>query len=120
MTKNTETRLAEQDTRLALVEQRTTAIEMYHTRIEAKLDRLIDKLDNQVVTKKEHEADMKNIKADYDSICKRLKDIEENMVSQDDMKSYTRSQFWQKVMTAIGTMFFTIMGGIILWELTRK
>jgi len=114
--KTTDTRLAEQDTRLALVEQRTTAIENFTTRFEVKLDRLIDKLDNQVVTKKEHEADMKNIKADYDSICRRLKDIEDNMVTQEDMKTYRSSQFWQKLITAVGTAVIT---ALIIYELTK-
>ena len=116
MAKTTDTRLAEQDTRLALVEQRTTAIEMYHTRVEAKLDRLIDKLDTQVVTKKEHEADVKDIKKDYDNICKRLKEIEDNMVTQEDMKTYRSSQFWQKLLTGVGTAVIT---ALIIYELTK-
>lgn len=116
MPKPTAELLAETEKKIALVEQRTTAIETFQLRFETKLDRLIDKLDTQVVTKKEHDIDMKNIKADFDDICKRLKHIEDNMVTKESMKNYRNSQFWQKFLVAVGTGVIT---ALVVYEITK-
>jgi hypothetical protein len=45
-----------------------------------------------------------------------MEKIKECMVSQEQMVTYQRSQFWQKFLTAIGTAAIT---AILVYELTK-
>ena len=105
-----------QETQIALHEQRITAIEVYHKTVDKKLDIILDKMDNQFVTQRNYEQDLKRfLKTDIE-IETRLTQIEKNMVTQGDMRSYRTSQFWQKFVTGVGTAIIT---AVIVYELTK-
>ena len=105
-----------QETQIALHEQRITAIEVYHKTVDKKLDIILDKMDNQFVTQRNYEQDLKRfLKTDIE-IETRLTQIEKNMVTQGDMRSYRSSQFWQKFVTGVGTAIIT---AVIVYELTK-
>lgn len=104
------------ETQLAVHEQRITAIEVYHKTVDKKLDIILEKMDNQFVTQRNYEQDLKRfLKTDIE-IETRLAEIEKNMVTQDDMRTYRSSQFWQKLITAVGTSVIT---ALIIYEFTK-
>lgn len=104
------------ETQLAVHEQRITAIEVYHKTVDKKLDIILEKMDNQFVTQRNYEQDLKRfLKTDIE-IETRLAEIEKNMVTQDDMRTYRNSQFWQKFVTGVGTAIIT---AVIVFELTK-
>ncbi len=110
MTKTTETQLA-------LHEQRISAIEISTSRVEGKIDLLIERIDNRFVTKQEYEKDVKDQKAVNDTLISEVEAIKTCMVTQEQMKNYQRSQFWQKFLTAVGTAFIT---ALVVYEATKN
>jgi hypothetical protein len=104
------------ETQLALHEQRISAIEASSSRVESKIDLLIERIDNRFVTKLEYERDVKNQKEVNQTLIEEMEKIKECMVSQEQMVTYQRSQFWQKFLTAIGTAAIT---AILVYELTK-
>jgi hypothetical protein len=108
-----------QVTQLALHEQRISNMENYQSKIENKIDQLLTKLDNQYVLQKNYEKDLKILITKDTEVEQRLQCISETMVTLDQMKSYTRSQFWQKVMTSAGTAVITLVVALIVYELTK-
>ncbi len=108
-----------QETQIALHEQRITAIEVYHKTVDKKLDIILEKMDNQFVTQRNYEQDLKRfLKTDIE-IETRLTQIEKNMVTQEQMKYYQRSQFWQKVMTFLGGVGVSIITAVLLYEVSK-
>jgi SNF2 family DNA or RNA helicase len=104
------------ETQLALHEQRISAIEASSSRVESKIDLLIERIDNRFVTKLEYERDVKNQKEVNQTLIEEMEKIKDCMISQEQMKSYQRSQFWQKFLTAIGTASIT---AILIYEITK-
>jgi hypothetical protein len=108
-----------QETQLALHEQRISAIEISSTRVESKIDLLIERIDNRFVTKVEYERDVKAQKEVNKTLMSELELIKESMVTQEEMKSYQRSQFWQKIMTSISSILITVFAALVIYELTK-
>lgn len=108
-----------QETQLALHEQRISAIEISSSRVESKIDLLIERIDNRFVTKVEYERDVKAQKEVNKALMSELELIKESMVTQEEMKSYQRSQFWQKVMTSLSSVLLTIFAALVIYELTK-
>jgi hypothetical protein len=46
--------------------------------------------------------------------------IKQSMVTQEQMKSYQRSQFWQKFFTALGTAIITLTIAFIMYEVNKN
>jgi hypothetical protein len=105
------------ETQLALHEQRISAIEISTSRVEGKIDLLIERIDNRFVTKQEYEKDVKDQKAVNDTLISEVDAIKTCMVTQEQMKSYQRSQFWQKFLTAVGTALIT---AVVVYEATKN
>ena len=113
MTKTTETQLA-------LHEQRISAIEISTSRVEGKIDLLIERIDNRFVTKQEYEKDVKDQKAVNSTLISEVEAIKSCMVTQEQMKSYQRSQFWQKVFTALGSAIITLTIAFLMYEVNKN
>lgn len=107
------------ETQLALHEQRITAIEKYSSRVENKLDILIEKIDSRFIARTEYRKDVEDQTAINISVKKELDQIRDTMVTTKDMKTYQRSQFWQKVMTFAGGICMSAITWIILFELSK-
>jgi len=107
------------ETQLALHEQRISAIEASSTRVESKIDLLIERIDNRFVTKQEYERDVKEQKVVNETMIDELEQVKRCMVTQEQMKYYQRSQFWQKVMTFLGGVGVSIITAVLLYEVSK-
>ena len=107
------------ETQLALHEQRLNTLEAAYPRFEAKIDQILEKLSTTVVTKSEYEKDVKAQKEVNCTVESELETIKNSMVTQEDMKQYQRSQFWQKVMSVLGGIGISAITWLVINELTR-
>jgi hypothetical protein len=113
MTKTTETQLA-------LHEQRISVMEVSATRVESKIDLLIERIDNRFVGKTEYEKDVEDQKAVNKTLVDEVELIKQAMVTKEQMKTYQRSQFWQKFFTAIGSAIITLTIAFIMYEINKN
>lgn len=108
-----------QETQIAVHEQRLNSLEAAYPRFESKIDQILEKLSTTVVTKIEYEKDVKAQKEVNCTVESELEAIKNSMVTQEDMKQYQKSQFWQKVMTGIGSIGMAALIAVVLYELSK-
>jgi chromosome segregation ATPase len=108
-----------QETQIALHEQRLNSLESAYPRFESKIDQILEKLSTTVVTKVEYEKDVKAQKEVNCTVESELEAIKNSMVTQEDMKQYQRSQFWQKLVTYLGGIGSAVLLAIVLYEISK-
>lgn len=112
MTKSTATQLAEHEIRIS-------SIEKLLPKIDHSLEAINRKLDDNYISRREYDKRIKDQELYNQSIKTELDTIKENMMTQEDFKEFSRSQFWQKVLTFFGGVGTAILTWFIIHELTR-
>lgn len=107
------------ETKIALHEQRINTLELAYPRFESKIDQILEKLNTTVVTKTEYEKDVKEQKCVNQVVEQELATIKDTMVTRTMMKDYTKSQFWQKVITFIGGIVTSALTWLVIYEMSR-
>ena len=108
-----------QETQIALHEQRLNSLEAAYPRFESKIDQILEKLSTTVVTKVEYEKDVKAQKEVNCTVESELEAIKNSMVTQEDMKQYQKSQFWQKFMSVLGGIGISAITWLVIYEISR-
>lgn len=108
-----------QETQIAVHEQRITALELSTGRIEAKIDTLLEKMDTRFLYKEEYEKQLERQNKTNCDILKKLDEIESTMVTQKQLKGYQKSQLLQKLMTFLGGVGASIIGWVLLFEVSK-
>jgi chromosome segregation ATPase len=107
------------ETQIALHEQRLTTLENAYPRFESKIDQILERLDTRVVSKIEYEKDVKDQKDVNKFVEAELETIKSTMVTKSQMADYSRSQFWQKVLTFLGGIGYAILIAVVLYEVNK-
>lgn len=108
-----------QETQIAVHEQRITALELSTGRIEAKIDTLLERMDTRFLYKDEYEKQLARQNKTNCDVLNKLDEIETTMVTQKQMSSYQKSQLLQKLMTFLGGVGASIIGWVLLFEVSK-
>lgn len=112
MPKSNETKLAEHEIRLGNLER-------VIPELNSTLKNIDKKLDDNYIARREYDRRVKDQELYNQSIKKELDEIRICMMTKEQFKDFTKSQFWQKVLTFLGGIGTAIIIAMVIEQLTR-
>lgn len=100
-------------------EIRLNQIESILPELSLTLKSIDKKLDENYVARREYDKHLQDQTKYNKAVEKELKEIQETMMTKDQFNAFSRSQFWQKVLTFIGGIATPILIALTIYALTN-
>ena len=102
---------------LAEHEIRLNQIEGILPELALTLKSIDKKLDENYVARREYDKHIQDQTKYNKAVEKELSEIKETMMTKDEFESFSRSQFWQKLMTFLGGVGSAVIISLLITQL---